>query len=157
MFWKSQSRRLLQNKMKTFRHIGIVVDDLKKTIYFYRDLMGLKIESDKIEKGEFIGRILGVKGIKARVIKLSGIKGGLVELLYFSRQQRKKIKNSRIDRFGYTHFAVTVGNIDKEYIRLKKKRVSFISAPGINPAKTAKVAFCRDYDGNLIELVEVLK
>lgn len=143
--------------MKAFRHIGIVVNDFKRAIYFYRVLLGLKIESDKIEEGEFIDRILGIKGGRVRVIKLSGIKGGLVELLYYYQPQRKKKRNKHINGFGYTHFAITVDDIDEEYVKLKKKRVFFVSVPGVNPAKTAKVVFCRDYDGNFIELVEVLK
>ena len=33
-----------------FRHVGIVVNDLDKMIWFYQDLIGLEIINDKIEE-----------------------------------------------------------------------------------------------------------
>ena len=41
-----------------FRHVGIVVNDLDKMIWFYQDLIGLEIIYDKIEEGRFLNHIL---------------------------------------------------------------------------------------------------
>ncbi|MBI3088771.1 MAG: VOC family protein, partial [Candidatus Colwellbacteria bacterium] len=58
---------------------------------------------------------------------------------------------------GCTHVAFTVANLDKEYKRLTEAGIVFNSPPQLPPDGYAKVAFCKDPDGTLIELVEVLE
>ena len=38
--------------MKTIRHFGIVVSDIEKSIHFYKDFLGLKIQKDMLEQGD---------------------------------------------------------------------------------------------------------
>ena len=53
-----------------FRHVGIVVNDLDKMIWFYQDLIGLEIIYDKIEDGRFLNHILNSNDKSPRIIKL---------------------------------------------------------------------------------------
>ena len=39
------------------RHVGIVVSDMQKSFHFWRDVMGLEVQIDFREKGEFIDTI----------------------------------------------------------------------------------------------------
>ena len=57
---------------------------------------------------------------------------------------------------GITHFALTVENLQTVYDLMVEKGINFISQPEVNDSNTAIVAFCRDYEGNFIELVELL-
>ena len=41
-----------------FRHVGIVVNDIEKQLYFYKDLLGLDILYHEIESGYFLNKIL---------------------------------------------------------------------------------------------------
>lgn len=143
--------------MKEIRHTGIVVSNMKNSLRFYRDIMGLKIIKDSIEKGEYIDNILGLSNVCLRTVKLTTDDDSMIELLqYISHTNRYHIK-PRIYDIGYSHIAFTVDNLDKEFGRLLKEGIEFSHSPHISPNGYTKVTFCKDPDGNLVELVEVSK
>lgn len=143
--------------MKTIRHFGIVVSDIEKSLHFYRDILGLKIKIDALEQGKFIDDISDLKNVKVRTIKMSANNGNsLVELLLYKSHPRKPNKAKKICTTGISHIAFTVENIDYEYKKLKERGIKFHCPPQISPNGKAKVAFCRDPEENLIELVEEL-
>lgn len=142
--------------MKGIRHTGIVVSDFERALYFYRDLLGLKVTKRMKESGDYIEKILGLKNIKVTTIKMSTQDGNLIELLYFVPGQKKAGKRRTINEVGISHLSFTVTDINAEYKRLSKAGVKFISTPQVSPDGYAKVAFCVDYDNVFIELVEVL-
>lgn len=141
--------------MKAIRHMGIVVADLDKAVRFYRDILGFKITREMNETGEYIDNLLALKGVKVKTVKMAADNGNLIELLYFASHQRNGARKDICD-WGYSHIAFTVEDLDYEYKRLKGKRIKFNCAPQISPDGKAKVAFCRDPEGNRIELVEEL-
>lgn len=143
--------------MKNIRHFGIVVADMENSLKFYRDLLGLKIKIDALEEGPFIDAISGIKDIKVRTVKMTADEGNtLVELLCYESHKRERRENNEIPNIGASHPAFTVENLDYEYKRLREKGVKFNCLPQISPDGKAKVAFCQDPDGVLIELVEQL-
>lgn len=143
--------------MKAIRHTGITVTNLKKAMGFYGDLLGFKSVRKMEECGDFIEKISGLKkGAKVTTVKMAADDGSLIELLYYHSRPTPHAKNKRINTIGLSHIAFTVEDIDAEYIRLSKVGVKFNSVPQVSPDNYAKVAICRDFDGNLIELVEVL-
>lgn len=141
--------------MKAIRHIGIVVNNLDKALYFYRDVLRLKIKREMLETGSYIENLSALKGVRVETIKMSANDGNLIELLYYKFHPRKPI-NKDICDIGYSHISFTVESLDYEYKRLKEKGIKFNCAPQISPDGKAKVAFCRDPEGNFIELVEEL-
>ncbi|MFC1643981.1 VOC family protein [Candidatus Omnitrophota bacterium] len=141
--------------MKAIRHIGIVVSNLDEALYFYKDILGLKIQREMLESGEYIDKLSTLKGVKVRTIKMCADDGNLVELLYYESHLGEYINRDICD-MGYSHVAFTVENLDNEYERLKKNGIKFKSIPQISPDRKAKVSFCYDPEDNLIELVEVL-
>lgn len=144
--------------MKTIRHTGIVVSNLKRSLNFYRTFLDLKVLKKKVESGDFIDTILGLKNVKVTTIKMSAMDGNLIEILYFhSHQHHIKIQDKRkICQTGISHISFTVEDLDYEYKRLRKAGIKFNSPPQFSPDGHAKVAFCRDPDDNFIELVQVL-
>ena len=149
---KRQSTEL---DMKALRHTGIVVSNLDKALYFYGDILGLKIKREMIESGKYIDNVSGLKEVRVKTIKMSADDGNLIELLHYKSHPRKPI-NKDICDIGCSHIAFTVESLDYEYKRLREKGVRFSCAPQISPGGKAKVAFCHDPEGNLIELVEEL-
>lgn len=138
-----------------FRHVGIVVNDIEKQLVFYRDLLGLQILYHKVESGEFLEKILSISGVKIDIYKL-GLNGNtIVELLHYLDVD-SEFKEKRIEDNGITHFAITITDLESLYDRLKDSSVAFLSSPQINSLKTHKVCFCRDFENNLIELVQEL-
>ena len=142
--------------MKAIRHTGIVVSDLERALQFYVELLGLKVTTRKDESGEFIDKILGLKSVTVTTVKMAAGDGNLIELLYYHSYPKKTVGSREICETGFSHIAFTVENADAEYERLSKAGVPFNSPPQKSPDGYAKVTFCRDSEGNLIELVELL-
>tara|TARA_B100000242_G_C43041326_1_gene485832 strand:+ start:1104 stop:1547 length:444 start_codon:yes stop_codon:yes gene_type:complete len=137
------------------RHTGIVTDDLKKSLYFYRTLLGFKIKKRMLEKGSTTDKISNLKNVSVETIKLYKKKNQLIELLYYHshrRSNKKKVYN--ISRIGISHISMTVNNLQKTYKKLKNKNIRFISKPNISDDGNVKITFCRAPEGTLIELVE---
>ena len=48
-------------EIRNIRHTGIVVNNLKKSLYFYHDLLGFKVKKRMLEKGKATDKILEKK------------------------------------------------------------------------------------------------
>jgi catechol 2,3-dioxygenase-like lactoylglutathione lyase family enzyme len=136
-----------------FRHVGIVVNDLDKMIWFYQDLIGLEIIYDKIEEGRFLNHILNSNNKSPRIIKLGQNNKTIVELLYFGGCE---INKKNLFNNGYTHFALTIDDSNYLYDKFIKNGLSVINTPTISDEKTVKVFFGIDPENNIIEFVELL-
>ncbi len=142
--------------MKAIRHTGIVVSDFERALHFYVELLGLKVMKRMDESGEYIDNISGSKNVMVTTVKMAAEDGNLIELLYYHSHMQKSARVREICETGISHIAFTVENVDAEYERLSKAGVQFSSLPQRSPDGYAKVTFCRDPDGTLIELVELL-
>ena len=139
------------------RHIGVVVEDLDTAFEFYRDALGFKVEKSMDEKGSFIETILGLKGVELTTVKMSAPDGNLIELLCYKTHRMEAEKpERRIFDPGISHIALTVDNLESDYERIKLAGARFFSIPQTNLEGTAKVAFCEDPWGNILELVQSL-
>jgi SAM-dependent methyltransferase len=138
------------------RHTGIVVHDLDKSLHFYRDLLGFKINKMMVESGEYIDNISRLTGVKVTTVKLSAPDGNLIELLYFHSHQYSINKQRELFDAGFSHIALSVSDLEKEYHKLIEQGVFFNAPPQFSPDGYAKVTFCKDPDNNFIELVEVI-
>jgi glyoxylase I family protein len=138
------------------RHIGITVEDMEKSLGFYRDLLGFVITRDMKESGECIDNFSGIKNILVRTVKMKDADDNLIELLqYYSHPE--KAQRQPIITIGCSHFAITVEDLDGLYAKLKSKGILFNAPPQFSPDGKVKLTFCKDPDGVLIEMVEVLK
>lgn len=140
--------------IKGIRHIGLVVEDAEKALSFYRDLLGFKVYWDKIEEGDFIETILAASPLRARTIKMKSADGCVLELLCYDSSFRPSAQ--KLCRSGFSHIALTVDDLDDIFVFFKEKGVEFLSQPRISPDGKAKVSFCRDFEGNFLELVQEL-
>ena len=141
--------------IKEIRHTGIVVDDLKKSLWFYKEKMGFKVFKHMDESGHFIDKILGIRNIMVTTVKMILRNGQMIELLDFS-SHKKNILQSSINDIGPTHLAFTVDNIDKIYDDFLHDGVEFISTPEMSEDGGVKVVFCKAPEGTYIEFVELL-
>ena len=142
--------------MKNIRHTGLVIRDVKESLFFYTKLLGFKIEKDQLETGGYIDTFLGMKNVSVRTIKMSLGPGSMIELLYFDNPKSFG-DPPRLINFGCTHIALTVYDLEETYKKLSNEGVFFVSSPHLSPDGKAKVAFCRDPNGIYIELVEEIQ
>tara|TARA_B110000503_G_C6991513_1_gene347559 strand:+ start:395 stop:841 length:447 start_codon:yes stop_codon:yes gene_type:complete len=141
------------------RHVGIVSNNLNRSIKFYKDILGFKIIKKMNESGSNLSKVMGLKNVKVTTVKMKPFDGDtMIELLYWKNPvPKKKINCPKLNYFGLTHYAMTVKNIDKLYIKLKNKGVEFLHEPLMSEDKNVKLAFCKSPDGVFIEMVQVLK
>ncbi len=137
------------------RHAGIVTDDIEPLLCFYRDLLGFKVKAHDEEGGPFLDAVLGLQGALVTTVKLAAPDGSILELLHYKSHPRSKAKRV-INDIGVSHVAYTVDDVDRDYECLKKEGIEFYSLPQTNPEGTARVVFCEDPKGNILELVQVL-
>jgi|TARA_B100001057_G_scaffold410991_1_gene426354 catechol 2,3-dioxygenase-like lactoylglutathione lyase family enzyme len=144
------------HKVKDFRHIGITVQNLQKSVNFFVKDLGFKIHKKMSEEGKYIENMLNLPNVKVVTVKLNAPDGNLVELLKFKNFPHKKKWQGKIFYTGPTHFALTVKNLNSTYKKLNKK-YKFNAPPQYSPDGYAKVTFFKGPENLHIELVELLK
>lgn len=139
--------------MINLRHVGLIVKDIDKSYELYRDILGFIPKVDQIEKGEFYEHLTGLVSGVARTSKCYSEDGTCIEFVeYQSQSSDNRHKNITSD--GFNHIALNVDDLDFLHTRLVDIGLEFINKPKLNPDKTAKVAFCYDFENNLLELVQ---
>lgn len=138
-----------------YRHTGLVVKNLKRSVKFYCKLLNFKIIQNILEEGEYFNKLIGEKNLRANVVKAKLPDNIVLELLQFKNIKLKPvIKPRRYSPIGTIHMCFTVKNIGKVYKRLKKNKVKFFSPPLSSIYDPVKTCFCYDPDFNLVQLVE---
>ena len=138
-----------------FRHTGIIVSDLEKSIDFYHGFLNFKILQRHRDDSEYISEITGLQGLVAEYAKLS-IPGGIVlELLTYPSHPEVRVER-KIHQPGEAHLAFEVNSIEDMYRKAMVKNISCLSVPVLSSEKIAMVFFCLDPDGYRVEFVEML-
>ena len=152
------SKNLFMKIVKKIRHIGIVTNNIKKSLWFYEKILGFKSKVKMIEYGKVTDKLTDINRAKIETLKLKSKNSEvMIELLQFKNKKINGKKNYNISRIGTSHFAVTVNNLEKVYKKLKKLKMKFICKPLLSNDKKVKLTFCRAPEGTLIEMVEELK
>jgi catechol 2,3-dioxygenase-like lactoylglutathione lyase family enzyme len=139
------------------RHTGVVVADIDRAQRFYETFLNLKVARRMEESGPFIETLLGLPGVNVTTVKMEGAPGQIiVELLYFHSHKDPAPRPPAPYSIGPTHMALTVDDVDGLYEKMSAAGTPFISRPQLSVDGIAKVAFCRDPDGMMLELVQMV-
>jgi catechol 2,3-dioxygenase-like lactoylglutathione lyase family enzyme len=138
------------------RHTGLVVADLEGALRFWRDLLGFKVEKQMDESGPHIDAMMGLKDVRVTTVKMTAPEGGMIELLHFQSHPDSPAWLGQPYSTGFTHIAMTVGNMDIAFKKLADAGVVFPAPPQYSPDGTVKVIYCKGPEGVLLELVERL-
>jgi catechol 2,3-dioxygenase-like lactoylglutathione lyase family enzyme len=142
--------------MKSYiRHVGIVVQDLKKELSFYKNILDFKVIKRDIETGAYIENLVNIPKVVIEWVKLKDKNEIIIELLKYNHYDFSPIYHSCCER-GINHIAFTVDNLDTLYKKLLKHKITYNYKPQISPDGKVKVMYCYDYESNPIELVEEL-
>lgn len=144
----------------SIRHVGIVVRNLEESLKFYSGMLGLEIYMRYVEEGDFIDSLTDIEHVKLEWVKLIIPEGGLIELLQYhlppSPAQLTPPVPADSDRLGCSHVALTVRDLSALYSDLIKHGYTCKSGPLIAPSGKAKILYCHDPDGVILELIEDL-
>lgn len=140
--------------IKAYHHTAISVTDLERSIRFYCDLLGMKMEwRIDHKKGETYEKIVGLKNVDVSFAMLSGW-GSRIELFQFHSPLGAPYPPDKpVSDKGITHLAFQVEEIDALYEKLASNGVRF-NAPPLVVRPGVKAAYFRDPDGITVEIVE---
>ena len=142
--------------IRSVRHTGIVVRNLKESVEFYCAL-GFVEDNRDVEEGVFIDTVVGLQNTKLEWVKLKALDGYILELLqYHSHPERKSITKQKSNQLGCSHLAFSVDDIDFICEKIEEIGGSIVNLPALTNDKKVKVAYCYDNEGNLMEIVEIL-
>jgi NAD(P)-dependent dehydrogenase (short-subunit alcohol dehydrogenase family)/catechol 2,3-dioxygenase-like lactoylglutathione lyase family enzyme len=140
----------------SMRHFGLVVGDLPRALGFYAGIMGLRADPAREEGGEALDAVLGGAGIRVTTVKLrAGTGETRLELLRFwDPAVIARPAGTVFHQQGPTHLALTVEDLGALLAKIRAAGCEVISPARVSADGQASVAFCRDFEGNLLELVE---
>jgi glyoxylase I family protein len=146
--------------LKGLHHVGIVVEDMARSLGFYETVLGGTIGLDLLMDLPQFGAGVGIPGAKARIVflQIPGLSPA-IELIQYTSPIGKRTDLSSIG-FGSTHVAFHVADIEQTQRDFNQKGVRFLSGPSAFPPDhplLGGVKFCyfRDPDGALLELIQV--
>ena len=143
--------------IRAIRHTGIVVSDMHTSLRFYRDLLGMEVWADFQDDSQMIQDVTGVKGAKVWMVKLKAEDGVSIELLQYLSHPQAVPEPRRACDIGCNHIALQVDDLDSLHEKLLAEGIEFNVAPIVSSEGFAKFTYCRDPEGVLVELVEILK
>lgn len=144
-------------------HINIVVADLARSVRFYTELLGFQLVKEARLEGEWIDRIVGLKGVKGRVAYVVAPAGEpRIELLCYERPTGEDPAASRrANTVGLRHLALRVADIDLMAAKLRSAGVELFSEPVRVPAGVVNhdqgektLVYFLDPDGVILELAQ---
>ncbi|MEA9984142.1 MULTISPECIES: VOC family protein [Subtercola] len=141
-------------------HVGIIVKNLDRSIYFYHDLLGLEFDNEPSPwfDGDELARGVGVPGARLRQVSLRSPDGVIVELIEYGNRPADNDQPIQQNYLGAMHLAFRVDDARATRSALVAKGVDFLS--DVNVVDEGVLAgwrwvYLHDPDGIPIELVEV--
>ena len=141
-------------KARSFSHVGITVSDFNRAVRFYWEIFGCPLVGVADTPSERVRTFFGVDGAEPRC-KIGWIRapgGGVLEIFEFKPKQGPAAVPW--NRVGLTHISFNVRNLQGWYDYLQSKGVECVSRPERSP-RGHSFFFVRDFDGNLIELMDL--
>jgi catechol 2,3-dioxygenase-like lactoylglutathione lyase family enzyme len=144
-------------------HVNLVVTDLPRMLAFYRDVLGLVVTKHVTIGGDWIGKTVGLRDVRAEVVYLDLPAGPRVELLRYLSPEAVRVPGvERPNAVGLRHLAFRVDDIDGAVARLRGAGVDFFSEVQLVPDSQVTYAggvrkrliYFRDPEGNVLELCE---
>ena len=141
-------------KARSFSHVGITVSNFNRFVQFYSDVFGCRLVGVADTPPERVRSFFGVSGVEPRCkigwVRVPG--GAILEIFEFQPQ----LPQTAIpwNRVGLTHFSFNVRNTHRWYDYLRSKDVECVSRPERSP-RGHTFFFARDFDGNLIEMIDL--
>ena len=138
-------------------HTGITVNNLERSLAFWRDVLGFELSHRTHQTGELASEITGVPGAEISLAVLKAPSGHKIELLEYNAPADRKRVEVRPCDVGSVHVALTVDNLDAVLSTIAASGWNAVGKPqtlktGPNAGK--RVVYVRDPDGTTIEFMQ---
>jgi catechol 2,3-dioxygenase-like lactoylglutathione lyase family enzyme len=158
---RSQDRPLhAQPLVQEVAAVGMTVSDMDRSVAFFTDVLTFEKVSDVELAGAEHERLLGLFGVRMRVVRLR-LGDEQIELTEFLAPRGRPIPvDSRSNDLWFQHVAIIVSDMDAAYARLRRFKVQHASPepqrlPDWNPnAGGIKAFYFKDPDGHPLEVLQ---
>ena len=147
-------------ELKAIHHVGLVVRDLDRSIYFYHDLLGLPFANEPTPwfEGPALERGVGVPGARLRQVSLWVGASSTMELIEYGNRPASSTAPVPNNYLGAAHVCFKVDDVAVTKAELESKGVAFYSDVNVvdeGPLAGWRWVYFSDPDGLALELVEV--
>ncbi|MFN0071056.1 MAG: VOC family protein [Chloroflexota bacterium] len=139
--------------------VGMTVSDMDRAVDFYSRVLTFEKVSDNEVWGADYEQLLGVFGLRARIVRMK-LGSEMIELTEFLTPQGRPIPvDSRSNDAWFQHIAIIVSDMDQAYARLREHKVRHASTgpqllPDWNPNAGGISAFYfKDPDNHVLEIL----
>ena len=143
--------------IRGIHHPGITTGNLDRLLSFYRDLLGFR-EISRFgweagsEMSTYAGQIIGIADSTARAVLLRA-GNAFVEIFEYQSPASTRSDDRSLSQQGFAHLCLDSDDVIADHARLVAAGVVFNAAPrDVGPMR---LCFCRDPDGNLVELQQI--
>ena len=139
-------------------HTGFTVEDLDRSLAFYRDLLGFEVIWQRVSSAEYLGKLVGYPGVEMHqaLLAMPGT-AHTFELNDYRGIERSPVVNPANGNPGTAHLCVLVDDIQAFYERFIEAGVEVISEP-VGPTEGPNVGnlvmYVVDPDGVRVELLQ---
>jgi catechol 2,3-dioxygenase-like lactoylglutathione lyase family enzyme len=135
-----------------YHHVGVRVTDLEAASRFYTEALGARVLVEPYSiTGEVADWITGCDGAAMHMCQL-GFDDGFVELFQFETSLAPPPAPVPYVHLNVLHFGVRVDDVGEALARVEAHGGSRVFAPRLLGDTT--YCYCRDPDGNVIELAD---
>ena len=148
-------------RVQSWSHVGITVSDFNRAVKFYWEVFGCPLVGVADTPPDRVRTFFGVRPVTSLVAsvdptcKIGWIRvpgGGVLEIFEFRPQFPPE--PVRWNQVGLTHISFNVRNLQRWHDFLVSKGVECVSQPERSP-RGHSFFFAKDFDGNLIELMDL--
>jgi len=143
--------------IRGIHHPSITTGDLDRALGFYRDLLGFQeVFSFGWEAGTemaaMAGKITGIPDSTARAVVLKA-GNAFLEIFEYREPASRRGDDRALSNQGFSHVCFDSDDVTADHARLSAAGVVFTSDPmDVGPMR---IAYCRDPDGNFVELQQI--
>jgi len=146
--------------LKAVHHVGLVVRDLDRSIYFYHDLLGLPFANEPTPwfEGPALEKGVGVPGARLRQVCMWVGEHSTMELIEYGNRPATSTAPVPNNYMGAAHVCFRVEDIRAKKAELEAKGVTFYSDVNVvdeGPLAGWRWCYFSDPDGMALELVEI--